>query len=526
MGTIHLAVAGGLADFRKLLVVKELRQDLSANPRFIEMFLDEAKLAARLNHPNVVQTIEAGHEDGRYFLSMEFLDGQPYSSIWSAAEKFPAISLPIQLRILCDALAGLHYAHTLTEYDGTKLQIVHRDVSPQNIFVTYEGQVKVVDFGIAKAAVSSTLTSPGMFKGKFAYAAPEQVRGDAVDARTDVFAMGVILWETLSRKRFCDGLVIRESVTKRLSGDEPRAAHLPKLDPRLAAICDRALAVQPEARFGSAEEFRVALDRYLAQSGQRVEQSTMQEVLAKRFAAERRSVHRLIDQHIKLGVVEESHVGLVALGSESGNNQPTQVADLSKYVQNTNETVVSGVVTDLARETKLPKTRRLVVAGIATVSALGLAIGALVALHGDPATQPTAAAKPALSEPAAEALAPASRAPVAVAAPTPQPARVTLEPHAASGAVEAGDLEQPEPQGAQPSAQQPSAAWSRAAVRKGARQRPGAVAQAGRALDQPAPASEAAPAIAPAPAAPVTVGADLNRIGRSDQQQRDIDTEF
>ena len=152
MGTIWLAVAGGLGGFRKLLVVKELRWDLTRNPRFVEMFLDEAKLAARLNHPNVVQTLEAGQEDQRYFLSMEFLDGQPLSEVLLRATLDPLISLGVRLRILCGALAGLHYAHELRDYDGTTLSIVHRDVSPQNVFVTYDGQVKVVDFGIAKAA--------------------------------------------------------------------------------------------------------------------------------------------------------------------------------------------------------------------------------------------------------------------------------------------------------------------------------------------------------------------------------------
>ncbi|HKU41138.1 MAG TPA: serine/threonine-protein kinase, partial [Polyangiales bacterium] len=383
MGTIYLAVAGGLADFRKLLVVKELRQDLSANQRFVEMFLDEAKLAARLNHPNVVQTIEAGQEGDRYFLSMEFLDGQPYNAIWQGAGKAPAVSLSIRLRILCEALAGLHYAHTLTEYDGTKLHIVHRDVSPQNIFVTYDGQVKVVDFGIAKATVTTAVnTTPGMFKGKFGYASPEQVRGhEDLDARTDVFAMGVILWETLTMRRFSDGKVNRESVANRLNGHEPRASKIPGLDPRLAAICDRALAVDPEARFASAEEFRLALDEHLVQSGQRVENTTIKQVMANKFAAERRAVHQLIDSHIKRGVTEESRIQASVLNSEMGNNHPTEVADLSKYVHSTaNATVVSGPV-DLVSDEPQPAPavpRKLLIGGLAALLAVAVSVGLLV----------------------------------------------------------------------------------------------------------------------------------------------------
>ncbi len=347
MGTIHLAVVGGLADFHKLLVVKELRQDLTRNPRFVDMFLNEAKLAARLNHPNVVQTIEAGQEGDRYFISMEFLDGQPFSAILThPSREAPPVSLAIRLRILADALAGLHYAHELTEYDGTKFDIVHRDVSPQNIFVTYDGQVKVVDFGIAKAAVGDGSTTPGVFKGKFGYAAPEQVRGDAVDARTDVFAMGVIMWEALTMKRFADVPVSRASVAARLSGTEPRmSSALPRLDPRLIEICDRALQVEPAARYASAEEFRQAIEGYLTACGQRVEATSVRQVMGAKFANERRAIHRLIDAHIKHGPPTSGRPLAPLLATEPGNEDMTAVADLSRYVQHTHETVVSGIET-------------------------------------------------------------------------------------------------------------------------------------------------------------------------------------
>jgi eukaryotic-like serine/threonine-protein kinase len=380
MGTIHLAVAGGLADFRKLLVVKELRQELSANHRFVEMFLDEAKLAARLNHPNVVQTVEAGQQGERYFLAMEFLDGQPYSAIWQRAEQSPLVALPVRLKILCDALTGLHYAHTLTEYDGTSLHIVHRDVSPQNIFVTYDGQVKVVDFGIANATVSSaSSTIPGLFKGKFGYASPEQVRGERVDARTDVFAMGVVLWETLTMKRFSDGVVSRSAVSARLAGKEPRAAqYVPQIDAQLAAICDRALATDPDDRYASADEMRHALEDYLLHTGLRVEGKTIGHVVASKFAVERSNVHRLIDRHIKHGAVERPPVSAVGLGQEEGNNEPTQVADLEKFVRNTTEqTIVSGVTIKLAHEPPWRSPRKLGLSALGALVAVGISLGVL-----------------------------------------------------------------------------------------------------------------------------------------------------
>jgi serine/threonine protein kinase len=335
MGTIHLAVAGGLGDFRKLLVVKQLRQDLASDHRFVAMFMNEAQLAARLNHPNVVQTLEAGREGDRYFLSMEFLDGQPLSAILRQPEKTSGVPLGMRLQILCDALAGLHYAHELTEYDGTKLQIVHRDVSPQNIFVTYDGQVKVVDFGIAKAIVTDTATTGKHFKGKFGYAAPEQVRGAAVDSRTDVFAVGVILWEAVTSRRFAEGKPTRASVQARLAGLESRLTPaMPDVDPLLAEICDRALSVDPERRFATAEEFRTALAKYLIVSGQQVDTATMRHVMCAKFADERKAIHRLIDDHIKQsdGAIVELGEAEIGLGRETGNDNPTTVADISKLV--------------------------------------------------------------------------------------------------------------------------------------------------------------------------------------------------
>src|SRR4051812_39704553 len=146
MGTVYLALASGPGQFRKLLVVKELRQDLTRKPGFVEMFMDEAKLTARLDHPNVVQTFEAGEGHDRYYLAMEYLDGQPLSALIDRLADSNGLPLWVHIQILCEVLAGLQYAHELPDYDGTSLHVVHRDISPQNVFLTYHGQVKVVDF--------------------------------------------------------------------------------------------------------------------------------------------------------------------------------------------------------------------------------------------------------------------------------------------------------------------------------------------------------------------------------------------
>ena len=332
MGTVHLALANGFGHFRKLIVVKELRQDLIRQKGFIRLFMDEAKLAARLSHPNVVETFEAIHEGNRYFLTMEYLDGQPLSALTkrlgSRSEPLP---LGMHIQILCEVLSGLHYAHELQDYDGSSLHVVHRDVSPQNVFLTYHGEVKVVDFGVAKAANASVSTAPGVFVGKFAYAAPEQVVGRNVDARTDVFAVGVMLWQAMSERRFSSSAPTPEAFRARAEGTEPRIAEVvPDVDPRLAAICDRALAVNPEERYASAQAFRAALQEYLQQAGLRVEAAEIGQLMRSVFEEERRALHRVIEAAVHASGTPSGAEPMGFL--ESLDKEPTAVADLSNLV--------------------------------------------------------------------------------------------------------------------------------------------------------------------------------------------------
>lgn len=306
MGTIHLAVAFGLADFRKLLVVKELRPELTCNERFVEMFLAEAKLAARLDHPNIVQTLEAGQDGERYYLAMEFLDGQPLVEILKRVDTADAVPTSLLIQILCEVLAGLHYAHELCDYDETPLHIVHRDVNPQNVFVTYNGHVKLVDFGIAKVVDSEMCTTAGVFKGKFPYAAPEQVSCTGVDRRADVFAVGVMLWEILARKRFAPGQPTTQAIDARLAGAEPRiAAVRPDIDPELAAICDHAMHVDPALRYRTAAEFRSDLLDFLAARSGMNGELTLADLMKRDFASERAAAHRVISSQVRRMLPDE-----------------------------------------------------------------------------------------------------------------------------------------------------------------------------------------------------------------------------
>jgi serine/threonine protein kinase len=292
MSTLHLAVAGGLGAFRKVLVLKELQRALAANDEFVEMFMAEAKLAARMNHPNIVQTLQAGQEGDRYFLTMEFLDGQPFTEVLKQADAEPAVTLNLRLQVLCDVLDGLHYAHELCDFDELPLQIVHRDVSPHNVFITYHGQVKVLDFGIAQAADIEHQTTAGVFKGKFSYAAPEQVMCQAVDRRADVFAVGVMLWECISGRRFARGTVTKKALEARLAGAEPRVARVvPTVPSELASICDRAMHVDAAQRYPSAEAFRSELLSYVLAHGELLSAARLGELIRTKFAAQRLLQH-------------------------------------------------------------------------------------------------------------------------------------------------------------------------------------------------------------------------------------------
>ncbi len=300
MASVFLSVVPGLMGVNKLLVVKLLREELSQDEDFLAMFLNEARLAMRLNHANVVQTYEVGVEGRHHFLAMDYLDGQPLHAVLRRAWGRSITRLDVLARILAETLAGLHYAHTLRDFDDTKLHVVHRDVSPQNVFVTYDGQVKVVDFGIAKAAGAAGTTQSGVFKGKLAYVAPEQASGDPVDARADVFAVGVMLWEAIAGRRLALGDSQSAMLSRRLSGTEPRIREVvPDVDAEIADICDRAMAHRASDRFATAEDFRVALEGYLARTSPRVGAREVGQFMDELFVPERLQMRLVIDEQMK-----------------------------------------------------------------------------------------------------------------------------------------------------------------------------------------------------------------------------------
>jgi serine/threonine-protein kinase len=302
MANIFLAVMSGPAGFNKLLVLKVLRDDLETNrDDLASMFLDEAHLAARLQHRNLVQTYEFGEIGGRYHITMEYLEGQ---SLRALQQRIAPAGLPLaeELYILAETARGLHYAHELKGFDGVPLGVVHRDISPQNVFVTYAGEVKLLDFGIAKTAGAERLTQVGVIKGKVDYIAPEQVRGEGVDRRADIFSLGAMLWEAITKDRFGGGTKVMEVTKfhKRLTGGEPNVrAVRPDVPEALASILDRAVALDPNRRFATAEEFADSIETYLETLAAQPNEKSLAELLARTFADQRERLRKRVEHQIQ-----------------------------------------------------------------------------------------------------------------------------------------------------------------------------------------------------------------------------------
>jgi hypothetical protein len=275
---IYLAVARGTLGVDKLVVIKRARPDVAA---FGPFFVEEARIALRLNHPNLVHSYELGEDRGAHFLAMEHIEGLSLRELFGSPRS-RSFSPAIWLRVIADALNGLAHVHGLRDYDGTLLGVIHRDISPHNLLVSYDGVTKVVDFGTALSRHGRT-SEPGVLAGKLAYMAPEQMLG-RIDPRSDLFAMGVVLWEVLSGRRLFDGdqgQVLREVV----HGPIPRLAGvLPDVDPELDELVARAVEKDPAARYQSAHEMRQAIERYLRKPGHVVRELEVGEAMTAAFA--------------------------------------------------------------------------------------------------------------------------------------------------------------------------------------------------------------------------------------------------
>ena len=319
-GEVFLALATGLGGFKKLVVVKMLHSHFEDDENVVEMFLDEARLAARLSHPNVVQTLEVGVDGDRHFIAMTYLEGLPLHQILARfGQRGERLPPPICARIAIEVLDGLAYAHELADYDGAPLNIVHRDVSPANVFVCWDGSVKLLDFGIAKAERRRANTDSGIIKGKFGYIAPEQATGDRVDARADIWSTGVVLWEMLSCKRLFPNLNDVTTLRKLVAGTIPSirdAVEDPLPDP-LVEVVEGALQRSPAERFADAATMRDALEAYLAGLDDQVTRDDVAAHIGERFAGEREAQQATVRAAVGGGKLAATPSGSFSLRDET-----------------------------------------------------------------------------------------------------------------------------------------------------------------------------------------------------------------
>ncbi|MCP3062119.1 protein kinase [Myxococcus sp. K38C18041901] len=328
MGAVYLARQKGPVGFQKLLVVKRLLPHLSEDDEFIEMFLDEGRIAAHLNHPNIAQIYDLGDVDGQYFIAMEYVHGEAVGPLGLRAQQRKlTIPLGLKCRIIADAAAGLDAAHNARSPSGRKLALIHRDVSPQNVLVGYNGGVKLIDFGVAKASGKFSQTVVGTIKGKHAYMSPEQARGEPLDHRSDIFGLGTVFYELLTHQR----LFKRDTeiaTLKAVVGTKivPPSEVMPDIPKELDAIVLKALARKREERFASAGEVQLALDEFLVQQKLHatpahlaafMQDTYSEELEEERLAAEPTVIH----YDPRLAARQQAAAAAAAAGDTAGSGQ-------------------------------------------------------------------------------------------------------------------------------------------------------------------------------------------------------------
>jgi serine/threonine-protein kinase len=298
MAECFLARQRGMMNFEKLVVVKTIHPHLARQPKFIEMLLDEARVSALIKHSNVVDIYDLGKEDVTYFIAMEYLQGQPLSAVITSGRRLRRpIDAHSTVRIIADAASGLHAAHELKSMAGDHLGLIHRDVSPGNIVVLYDGQVKLVDFGVSKARGSISTDDDRELKGKLGYTAPELLDGVEANRQSDIFALGVVMWEALTLRRLYRAPTESETVAMIRAGKpRPPSAHRREVSAELDKICLRAIASDTIQRYQTARDLQTDLENLLRRVAYHREakgiETYMKDVFADKVAEEREMIKR------------------------------------------------------------------------------------------------------------------------------------------------------------------------------------------------------------------------------------------
>ncbi|MBI3201340.1 MAG: serine/threonine protein kinase [Myxococcales bacterium] len=437
MATVFLGRLRGQVGFSRTVAIKRSHPGFAKDPEFVSMFLDEARIAARIRHPNVVPVLDVEAREGELFLVMDYVHGESLARLWRLGDGAP-VDPAIAGRIAADVLYGLHAAHQAKDERGQPLGVVHRDVSPQNVLVGADGIARVTDFGIAKAVNRIQTTHEGQLKGKLAYMAPEQLEEKAVDARTDVYAAAVVLWELLTGRRLHTSADVGATITRILTGKVPPPSRVvPEVPPEVDALVLRGLAKAPDDRFATAQEMAVALERTLrlalpadvadwvsARASDSLEERA-------RLVAELETSDASHDSR-ESGTARAHELARAAMASAADGDVPTEPlrkSDPRASAPPLEPGSKSNV--NVTRSLAPPRSgaRRGVVIGVAALALIGLAIG--LALRARPRPEPAAAGVVPASATASALVAPLAQ-PSAPVADVASPALAASAPDAAT----------------------------------------------------------------------------------------------
>jgi eukaryotic-like serine/threonine-protein kinase len=420
MATVYLGRLIGSGGFVRTVAIKSLHAHLAKDPEFVAMFLDEARLAARIRHPNVVPTLDVVASKGEVFLVMEYVQGETLSRLARLQRSHgQLVPLPIVLRIMSDVLHGLHAAHEAHDDSGLHLDIVHRDVSPQNVLVGVDGVARVLDFGVAKATGRSQTTRDGAIKGKLSYMAPEQLMSKGVTRQTDVYAASVVLWELLTGRRLFTGDSEADVIGKLMHREIPPPSQLvPQLPPALDAVVMRGLADSLDKRFATARDMCAELARCgIAEAP----------TLAVGEWVQSLATDTLADRSAKIAAIASLPASVLARSRHSTFPPPTAAQPSSTRPDETRSDVLSVSL----NTHRLQRNARLRAWGpvVAAIVLLPPVAFALSRAFSRDAPQPALHAAPPSPEPSGEPP-PVARAPVPSSAPEPVSATALPGPSA------------------------------------------------------------------------------------------------
>ncbi len=402
MAELFLALQKSVAGFEKLIVIKRILPAMNADKAFIDMLLHEARIAATLSHPNIVQIFDVGQVEGTYFIAMEHVHGEDIRSIVRQMKKkaYPTFPREHALGIVMGMCAGLAYAHEKTDLDGSPLNIVHRDISPQNVVVTFSGDVKIVDFGIAKSDNKNTdQTKSGKLKGKVPYMSPEQARGDNIDHRSDIFATGVMLFELTTGRRLFKGASEYETLKLICDRDYPRPSQvIAGYPPALERIVMRALEKDRDERYQSARDMQHDLEVFIRDERVAVSTVAMNEFMQGLFADKLASQKEALLQGKQLAEIIDSQMINDPAPSSEYDMNGARLSQASILSMPAASRTVTEVTANRPRKSALP----WIAAGLFVLAGLGVGGGFLYLRH-------QKAAQASLAPPATVAPAPAPK---------------------------------------------------------------------------------------------------------------------